>query len=68
MTFFKINFYKKIFKEHYQSAELFGSRSGPTEYPHSVGPDLGINSLQRLSADNKSCCLVGLIRRKKVFS
>ena len=29
-TFFKINFFKKVFQEYYQSAEWFGSRSGPS--------------------------------------
>ena len=37
--FFKINFFKKFFQEHYQSVKRFGSRS--------VGPDLGPNCLQR---------------------
>ena len=27
----------------------------PDQAPHYVGPDLGPNCLQRLSADNKSC-------------
>ena len=30
LTFFKINFFKKLFQEHYQSIEQFGSRSGRT--------------------------------------
>ena len=30
LTFFKINVFKKIFQEHYQSIKWFGSRSGPT--------------------------------------
>ena len=34
--FFKIDFFKIFFQEHYQSVKQFGSRSGPT----SVGPDL----------------------------
>ena len=29
LTFFKMNFFKKIFQEHYQSVKQFGSRSGP---------------------------------------
>ena len=37
--FFKINFFKKFFQEHYQSVKRFGSGSGQ----HSVGPDLGQN-------------------------
>ena len=28
LSFFEINFFKKFFHEHYQSAEQFGSRSG----------------------------------------
>ena len=28
--FFKINFFKTLFQEHYQSVKQFGSRSGPT--------------------------------------
>ena len=45
--FFKINFFKKFFQERYQSVNQFG---------HSVGPDLGPNCMQRLSADNESHC------------
>ena len=30
LTFFKLNFFKKFFQEHYQSVKQFGSRSGPT--------------------------------------
>ena len=30
LTFFKINFFKQIFQEHYQSVKHFESRSGPT--------------------------------------
>ena len=41
--FLKINFFKKIFQEYHQSIK------------HFVGPDLGPNCLQRLSADDKSC-------------
>ena len=51
LTFFKIIFFKKFFQEHNQSIKRFGSRSGT----HSVGPDLGPNCLQRLSADDTSC-------------
>ena len=40
--FFKINFFKKFFKEHYQSFKC------------SVGPYLGPNCLQKLSVDDKS--------------
>ena len=40
--FFKINFFEKFFQEHYQSIK------------QNVGPDLDINCLQRLSAEDKS--------------
>ena len=40
----------KFFQEYHQSVKPFGSRSGPTF----VGPDLGPNCLQRLSADDTS--------------
>ena len=42
----KINIWKIIFQEHYQSVKRLGSSS--------VGPDLGPNCLQKLSADEKS--------------
>ena len=42
-------FSKKIIQEHYLSGV-----SNRDKDPHSVGPDLGPNCLQRLSADNKS--------------
>ena len=44
-NFFQINFFKKLFQEHYQTFKQFGSKSGP---------DLGPSCLQMLSADNKS--------------
>ena len=31
LTFFKMNFFEKIFQEHYQSVKRLGSRSGLTE-------------------------------------
>ena len=46
---FKINIYKKIFQEYHQSVSF-----DPDQDQHSVSPDLGPNSLQRLSADDKS--------------
>ena len=46
--FFKINFWGNFFQEYHQSVKQFGSRSGPTF----VGPDLGPNCLQKLSADD----------------
>ena len=48
--FFKINFFEKFFQEYHQSVKQFGSRSGPTI----VGPDLGLNCLQKFSADDTS--------------
>ena len=45
-----------IFQEHSLSVKRFGPRSGPRFY---VGPDLGPNCLQRLSADENSCRLQG---------
>ena len=47
--FFEINFIKKLFQEHHQIVKWFGS----------VGPDLGPNCLQWLSADNKMAPLAG---------
>ena len=46
--FLKPIFRKKIFYEYDQSVKQFGSRPGPTF----VGPGLGPNCLQRLSADD----------------
>ena len=51
--FLKINSFKKIFNEHYQSIKRFGSKV--------VDPDLGQNCLQLLSAAqkiklNSFCC------------
>ena len=49
--FFKINFYKKIFQEYHRvSNNLDLDQAG-----HFVGPDLGPNCLQKLSADDKNC-------------
>ena len=41
---------KKFYRKYYQSVKQFRSRSGETF----VGPDLGPNYLQRLSADDTS--------------
>ena len=46
---------KKIFQEHYQSVKLFDSG----QIQPFVGPDLGPNCLQRLSADGKNRHLQG---------
>ena len=50
LTIFRINFFKNIFQERYQSAKLY-----PDQDQCSVGPRLGPNCLQRLSAEDKSC-------------
>ena len=46
---FKINFFKSFFQEYHLSGKQFGFRSGPTK---NVVPDLDLNCLQRLSADD----------------
>ena len=48
LIFFKINFFEKFSHEHHQSVKQFGSRSGR----HFVGPGLGPNCLQKVSADD----------------
>ena len=50
LIFFKIEIFKKNFQEYHRSIKQFGSKSGR----HFVGPDLGPNCLQRLSADDTS--------------
>ena len=49
--FFKINFIRKLFHEHYG---LY-----PDQDRRSVGTDLGLNCLPRLLADNRSRRLQG---------
>ena len=49
LTFFKINSFIKFFHDHYQNVKQLD----PDQVQHSVGPDLGPNCLQRLSADDK---------------
>ena len=49
--FFKLTFSKKIFQEYHQSVKQFD----PDQAWRCVRPDLGLNCLQRLSADDKSC-------------
>ena len=51
--FFKINFLKKSFS----NAIRVSNSLYPDLDRHSVGPDLGPNSLQWLSADDKIPCL-----------
>ena len=48
--FFKSTFSKNSFQEYHKRVKQVGSRSGPTF----VGPDLGPNCLQMLSADDTS--------------
>ena len=50
LIIFKIHFFKKIFQEYDLSVNQIASRSSLTFF--FVGPDLGLNCLQRLSADN----------------
>ena len=50
LTCFKINFFKKFFQLHYQSVK----RLDPDQDQQNVGPDLGPNCLEKLSADIKS--------------
>ena len=49
MTFFKINFSKKSSTDTIRVSNSLDS----DQDPHYVGPDLGVNCLQRLSADDK---------------
>ena len=51
VTFFRINFFRKIFQEHYQ-----GVRLDPDHDQHFVGPDLGPNCFKGISADDNSHC------------
>ena len=44
LLFLPVDSFKKFFQELYQSVKMY-----------SVGPDLGPNALQRLSADDDSC-------------
>ena len=50
--FSKINFSKKFF----QDTQSRSNRLDPDQDRHIVGPDLGPDCLQKLSADDKSCC------------
>ena len=50
---FKIKVFIKFFQEHYQSIKRF--RTSSEVQIRNVGPDLGPNSLQNLSAGDKSC-------------
>ena len=46
--FFKINYFEKFFKEYHHSANSLD----PDQARRFVGPDLGSNCLQKLSADD----------------
>ena len=61
LMFFKINFFKTFYQEYHQSVKQLESR-------HFVGPDLGPNYLQRLSADNTSRYRVKPIFFKEVLN
>ena len=50
-TFFKINFSKYSFRNTITESNGLD----PVQDRHSVGPDLGLECLQRLSAEYKSC-------------
>ena len=50
LTYFKINFFKKLFYEYFLSVKQLD----PDQDRHSVGPDLGPNCLQIVSAHGKS--------------
>ena len=47
MSYDNISFFKKFFQEHYQMSNGLD----PDQEQCSVGPDLGTNCLQSLSAD-----------------
>ena len=49
LTFLKINLFKNFYQEHRVANGL-----DPDQDRHFVGPDLGPNCLQSLSADDKS--------------
>ena len=54
--FFKINIFKKNFRKTIRLSYCLD----PDQTQHFVGPDLGPNCLQRLSADVQSCHLVSM--------
>ena len=53
---FKISFFKKIFQEHVTCIRVTNGLNPDQDRP-SVGPDLGPNCLQRLSAEELFACL-----------
>ena len=50
LIFFKINFLEKFFQDYNQSV----NNLDPDKTQHFVGPDLGPNCLQRISAEDTS--------------
>ena len=59
LTFLQTNFFsKKLFQEYYRGVKW----CDPDQDQHSFGPDLGPNSLQRLSANDKKT----LLQRKEL--
>ena len=57
-----------MFKEHFRSANWLGSISGPTFCRRSDGPDLGLDCLQRFSADEKVNASMGRVYSLKQIS
>ena len=53
-SFFKINFY---FQNSFGNTIRVSNSLDPDQDRHCVGPDLGPNCLQRLSADDKGHCI-----------
>ena len=52
--FFKFNIFKIFFQEHYLYIIRVSNGLDPDQDRQNVGPDLGPNCLQRLSADDKN--------------
>ena len=64
LIFFNISFQNSLQEEH-QCIKQFGSRSRMTFCDYFVDPDLGLNCLQWLSADNTSRQRVQLYNKQK---
>ena len=47
-------FFENFFQKHYNSNQSDKWFASTDKDQHSIGPDLGLNCLQRLSADEKS--------------
>ena len=55
LIFFQKKNFKKFFKKYFCGLLItFANNLDPDQDRHSVGPDLDLNCLQRLSADDKS--------------